>query len=251
MAGERKSPLRLGPKPPPDPDAPPKAPRKSPQRRAKARPVGTTLAATSTPAVVEPTGPMAGFDQFAASDYAVAVPGQRNGETRYLTVSPLRAIMDEQAAAPEHIVTARTRQGVLYGAGLGMERSVIARIMGVELAELEQLYPTELATAVHLMMNDVQTNLYNIARDPAHSGAVRAGMFMLGKLGNELFKEEKRGSALVVDPRTRTIDPALLSDEQREDLRQILMSAMRLANPVAVDTTVEAEYDDVDEEDIL
>ena len=244
MPGVRKSPLRTGPKPPPDPDAPKHRVKLASKRKAKPTPA----APTRLPAVVEPAGSMAGFDQFSASDYAVAVPGQRNGETRYLTVSPLRAIMDEQAAAPAHVVTERTRQGVLYGAGLGMEHSVIARIMGVELEELRRLYPAELATAVHLMMNDVQTNLYNIARDPSHAGAVRAGMFMLGKLGNELFKEEKRGAALVVDPQTRTIDPALLTDEQRADLRQILMSAMRLANPAPV---IEAEYDDVSEEDVL
>lgn len=253
MPRERKPLIRLGPPPPKPPKAPkPPADPNAPKRpKAKYRPKRKTSAAPRlpAPAPVEPTGPMAGFDQFTAQDYAVAVPG-KGGQTRYLTVSPLRAIMAEQAEAEEHIVTERTRQGVLYAAGLGMERPVIARILGLDVPTLEQLYASELETAVHLLMSDVQTNLYNIARDPSHSQAVRAGMYMLGKLGNTAYKDRVRGEGLTVDPQTRTIDPALLDDEQRQALRDILTSALRLAAPQR--EVVEGDYDEIDDaEDVL
>ena len=244
MTRERKSPLRLGPAPAKDPDAPAKPRSAKPRPKRKAKPAAAK--STSLPAVIEPTQPLAGFDQFAAQDYAVAVPGSgKNGETRYLTVSPLRAIMAEQDGATEHVVTERTRQGVLYAAGLGIERKVIARILGTDMETLERCYGTELETAVHLMMNDVQTNLYNIARDPSHSQAVRSGVFLLGKLGNTLYRDQNRAESLAINPQTRTVDPALLDDDQREALRNILMSAMSLAAPRG--QMVEGEYDEIDD----
>jgi hypothetical protein len=146
---------------------------------------------------------MPGFDQFAASDYTM-----QGSNGRMLTVSPLRAIMDEQRDLAEHIVTERTRQGVLYGAGLGMEHKVLARIMGIDEALLRELYSAELETGTHLLMSDIKTNMYNIARDPTHTQAVRAGMYLLGKLGGDVYRESKRLEATQVNPETRTIDPS-------------------------------------------
>ena len=239
--------LRIGPKPPPDPNKP-KAKRK-PYKKAAPR---MTLPAIPTP---QPTEPMPGFTSFAAEDYTVRSNSSTAAAPRFLTVSPLRAIMAEQSAldAAEHVPTARTREGVMYAAGLGLERKIIAMILGVEVEVLEQHYATELATAVHLLMNDIQTNLFNIARDPNHSQSVRSGMYLLGKLGNELYKEEKRSeSRALVDPRTRTIDPSLLDDDQRDALRDILTAAMRLAQPGA--GVVDGEYVEIevdDAEDLL
>jgi len=198
--------------------------------------------------VVVPTEPMPGFSSFAAKDYAVAVPGKTPGSERYLTVSPLRAIMAEQAgiAHLDHEPTDRTREGVMYAAGLGIERKVIAKILGIEVDVLEEHYDTELNTAVHLLMNDIQTNVYNVARDPHHPQSMRAAVFMLGKLGGELYREEKRReSTALIDPRTRTIPVEHLSDEQRLALKDILQAAMRLAAP---NEYPEGEYVEIEAE---
>ena len=203
--------------------------------------------APSTALVVhQPDSAMPGFNQFSARDYTVQVPGKKAGETRSLTVSPLRAIMDEVQEAGEHVVTERTRQGVLYGAGLGIERKALARIMGLDVETLERLYEAELSTGVHLLMSDIQTNMYNIARDPNHTQAVRAGMYMLGKLGGKVFSESKRLEAAQINPATRTIDPSTLTEDQRDALREILVSAMRLAQPGEV---IDGEYAEVDEDE--
>ncbi|MDE2104055.1 MAG: hypothetical protein KGL39_42855 [Patescibacteria group bacterium] len=232
---QRKSPLRPAGTKPESRVAKPR-----PKKRVAAKPKRETL-----PAVL-PTEPLAGFDQITASDYTQPVAGR---EGRYLTVSPLRAIMDEeQRRDGEHVVTERTRQGVLYGAGLGIETDVLATIYGVGLDDFRTMYASELRTAKHLMMNDVQTNLYNIARDPTHAGAVRAGMYMLGKLGNEIYKDEKRQAALTVNPTTRTVDVSLLTDDQRDALKQILTSALALAAPSGAQM-VDGDYDEVDDED--
>lgn len=199
------------------------------------------------PAPIEPPETLPGFSAFAASDFTEKVPGRKPGEERYLTVSPLRAIMAEQALAEEHLVTERTRQGVLYGVGLGLDRKVVARILGITVEEMETLYADECATGASLLLNDIQTNMYNIARDPRHGQSVRAGMYLLGKIGNDLYREAKKADALRVDPQTRTIDPALLDDEQRQALRDIVMSAMRLAAGPQPEP-VEGDYDEIDDD---
>lgn len=220
-----------------------KIPRKKPVRRPK---LGTER--TNVPAVIP------GHDAFETKDFTEK---SANGD-RVLTVSPLRTVMAEcEGLGPDgHVVTERTRQGVSLGAGLGMERKILAMILDVDVETLERLYAKELETSTHLLMSDIQTNLYNIARDPKHVSSVKSGVYLLGKLGNRLYQEQRVASqALTVNPATRTIDPALLTDEQRDDLRNILMSAMRLAGQGGAGELVEGEYteaEDLDDaEDVL
>lgn len=215
------------------------APRPKYQPKTRKAPALPAPADTPTPDL--PTT-MPGFDQFAASDYTM-----QGSNGRMLTVSPLRAIMDEQRGLDEHIVTERTRQGVLYGAGLGMEHKVLARIMGIDEALLRELYSAELETGTHLLMSDIKTNMYNIARDPTHTQAVRAGMYLLGKLGGDMYRESKRLEATQVNPETRTIDPSTLTEDQRDLLKEILTSAMRLAQPGA--PMLEGEFNEVEDDD--
>ena len=221
-----------------------KIPRKKPVRRPKP---GTER--TGVPAVIP------GHSAFTVEDFTE----KATNSERVLTVSPLRAVMTEcEGVEPhEHVVTERTRQGVSLGAGLGMERKVIAMILNLDEETLERLYAKELKTATHLLMSDIQLNLYNIARDPKHVSSVKSGIYLLGRLGNRLFQEQRVASqALAVDPTTRTIDPSLLDDSQRSALRDILMAAMRLAQPgesagvlVEGDYTETEDYDDA--EDVL
>jgi hypothetical protein len=104
-------------------------------------------------------------------------------------------------------------------------------------------------------MDDVKTNLYNIARDPAHKGTVQAGIYLLSRLGGDAFKDIKRiemtgadGKALEISQKTQTVDPRLLDADQREALRDILNSALRLAAPnaQAQSDIIDGEYEEVD-----
>lgn len=164
------------------------------------------------------------------------------------TVSPFRALLADRGrtiSSGSHVPTAKSRQGVMYAAGLGLSQEAIAKVIGISIATLRSHYEEELESAQAVMMNDIQANLYNIARDPRHKGTVQAGIFLLGKLGGEMYREKKAveltgpdGKPLQIDHQTKTIDPTLLNPEQRDALREILTSAMKLAQqpgPVQID----------------
>jgi len=170
------------------------------------------------------------------------------------TVSPLRALLADRGrtvAKNQHVPTAKSRQGVMYGQGLGLSQRAIATIMGISLETLRSHYEMELSISREVMVADIQANLYNIARDPKHKGTVQAGIYLLSKLGGEVYREKKSvelsgpdGQPLQIDQKTQTIDPTLLSAEQRDALREIMTSAMKLAQQ-AGPIQLEGEYRDV------
>ena len=170
------------------------------------------------------------------------------------TVSPFRAMLADRGrtiSSGMHVPTAKSRQGVMYAAGLGLSQESIAKVIGISIDTLRRHYEEELGSAQAVMMSDIQTNLYNIARDPKHKGTVQAGMFLLSKLGGEVYKEKKAmelsgpdGKPLQIDQQTRTVDPTLLSHDQRDALREILTSALKLAQQPGP-VQVEGEYREV------
>lgn len=177
--------------------------------------------------------------------------GQSDAE---YTVSPFRALLADRGrtiSKGSHVPTAKSRQGVMYAAGLGLSQEAIAKTIGISLETLRRHYPEELESARHVMMSDIQTNLYNIARNEKHKNTVQAGIFLLSKLGGEEYRERKSveltgpdGKPLQIDHQTRTIDPTLLNPDQRDALREILTSALKLAAPQQQieSQIVEAEY---------
>lgn len=181
------------------------------------------------------------------------IPGDPN-ENEY-TVSPFRALLADRGKTIRtgaHVPTAKSRQGVMYAAGLGLSQEATAKVIGISLETLRSHYKEELESARHVMMSDIQTNLYNIARNEKHKNTVQAGIFLLSKLGGEDYKEKKSveltgpdGKPLQIDHQTRTIDPSLLNPDQRDALREILTSAMKLAaggQQQIEHQIVEAEY---------
>lgn len=169
-------------------------------------------------------------------------PTDVDGIDKRYTVSPIRALLPDKGARKksprEHVPTEKSRKGVLHAVGLGMNHENIAKVMGISVTALTNHYREELDTGLSLLMDDVKTNLYNIARDVNHKGTVQAGIYLLSRLGGDAFKDIKRiemtgadGKALEVNHQTQTVDPRLLDADQREALRDILTSAMRLAAP--------------------
>lgn len=180
--------------------------------------------------------------------------GAKDDEGPEFTVSPLRLLLADRGRAVaknQHVPTAKTRQGVMYGQGLGLSQLAIAKILGISLDTLRSHYEMELSISREVMVSDIQANLYNIARDPNHKGTVQAGIYLLSKLGGEVYREKKSvelsgpdGQPLQIDQKTQTIDPTLLSSEQRDALREIMTSAMKLAQQ-AGPVQLEGEYRDV------
>jgi len=185
-------------------------------------------------------------------------PTDVDGIDKRYTVSPIRALLPDKGARKksprEHIPTEKTRKGVLHAVGLGMNHENIAKVMGISVTALTNHYREELDTGMSLLMDDVKTNLYNIARDENHKGTVQAGIYLLSRLGGDAFKDIKRiemtgadGKALEVSHQTQTVDPRLLDADQREALRDILTSALRLAAPnaQAQPNVIDGEFEEV------
>ena len=87
------------------------------------------------------------------------------------TVSPFRAMLADRGrtiSSGMHVPTAKSRQGVMYAAGLGMSQESIAKVIGISLDTLCSHYREELDSAQAVMMSDIQTNLYNIEIGRAH-----------------------------------------------------------------------------------
>jgi hypothetical protein len=182
-----------------------------------------------------------------------------DGIPQRYAVSPIRALLPDKGARKksprEHIPTEKSRKGVLHAVGLGMNHENIAKVMGISVTALTNHYREELDIGLSVVMDDVKTNLYNIARDPAHKGTVQAGIYLLSRLGGDAFKDIKRiemtgadGKALEVSHQTQTVDPRLLDADQREALRDILNSALRLAAPntQAQSNVIDGEYEEVE-----
>ncbi len=183
-----------------------------------------------------------------------------DGIDKRYTVSPIRALLPDKGARKksprEHIPTEKSRKGVLHAVGLGMNHENIAKVMGISVTALTNHYREELDIGLSVVMDDVKTNLYNIARDPLHKGTVQAGIYLLSRLGGDTFKDVKRlemtgadGKALEISHQTQTVDPRLLDADQREALRDILNSALRLAAPnvQAQSDIIDGEYKEVDD----
>jgi hypothetical protein len=175
------------------------------------------------------------------------------------TVSPFRALLADRPRKPqshEHVPTEKTRRGVIYAHGLGISQEAIARIMGINVKTLIHHYEDNLFAARHMMMNDIQTNLYNIARDPNHKGTVQAGIYLLSNLGGEAYRPSKKvelsgpdGRPLQIDQRTQTVDPRMLTVEQRDALREIMTSALKLtqsSDAPSESEPIDGEYKEVD-----
>jgi len=186
-------------------------------------------------------------------------PTDVDGIPQRYAVSPIRALLPDKGARKksphEHIPTEKSRKGVLHAVGLGMNHENIAKVMGISVTALTNHYREELDVGLSVVMDDVKTNLYNIARDPAHKGTVQAGIYLLSRLGGDAFKDIKRiemtgadGKALEISQKTQTVDPRLLDADQREALRDILNSALRLAAPnaQAQSDIIDGEYEEVD-----
>jgi hypothetical protein len=183
-----------------------------------------------------------------------------DGIPQRYAVSPIRALLPDKGARKksphEHIPTEKSRKGVLHAVGLGMNHENIAKVMGISVTALTNHYREELDIGLSVVMDDVKTNLYNIARDPLHKGTVQAGIYLLSRLGGDTFKDVKRlemtgadGKALEISHQTQTVDPRLLDADQREALRDILNSALRLAAPnvQAQSDIIDGEYKEVDD----
>lgn len=132
--------------------------------------------------------------------------------------------------------TQQERDGVAHLASIAFTERQIAKILGVSVDALRANFEEELTIGRLGKIAAVAENMYETALSD-RSGSVAAGMYILKQHGGEQWREVQRteltgpdGAPLQVEQ--RVIDPARLSDEDREALRDMMLKA--IAKPVTV-----------------
>ena len=180
-------------------------------------------------------------------------------ELDYNPVLVLRAA--RKPTKREHVPTEGQREAVEECVGLGLTQVQIAKIMGITINTLAKHYKDELEMGKVAKIAALSRTMFSIGTDRNHKGVVPAAMYLLKTQGGEQFRETQRteltgkdGKPLQVNTKSHTIDPTLLTGDQREALREILTSAMKLAAPAPNQTqddgeTIDGDYTTVEDED--
>ena len=129
----------------------------------------------------------------------------------------------------DHIPTDLLRDKVALAMAMGMNREDIAVLMRISIRVLQKHYAPELKEGgVHKTLA-VAENLFNIATNPDHKGAVSAAIFwMKTRAGwRDVAQVEHTGpGGGAIQVEARTINSRLLTAEQRDTLRDILRTAI-------------------------
>lgn len=187
---------------------------------------------------------------------------EAEGERQYNPILELRKYRARKPSKRDHVPTQKQREAVEECAGLGLTQGQIAKVMGISINTLLRHYKEELELGKMAKIAALSQTMFSIGTDKNHKGVVPAAMYLLKTQGGEQFREKqhteitgKNGQAVQINTRTNTIDPSLLSGDQREALREILTSAMKLAAPASNQAdddgeTIEGDYEDItDDED--
>lgn len=154
---------------------------------------------------------------------------------------------------PPHKPTSVTRAQVLELGGMGWTFEQIANHLKINRDTLAKYYREELDMATEKTNLRVKQNLYNIAIDPTHKQSVTAAIFWLKTRAR--WRETDRlevtgpnGGPIEQNVQhSQAIDVRNLSAEQRDQLRDILKTAVSF--PKAGDENViDAEYDEDEDE---
>jgi transcriptional regulator with XRE-family HTH domain len=160
----------------------------------------------------------------------------------------------------EHVPTKGQREAVEECIGIGLTHGQVAKTIGISLGTLRKYYKDELELGKITKIAALSQTMFEIGTDPTHKGVVPAAMYLLKTQGGEQFRETQRteltgkdGKPLQVNTKSHTIDPTLLSGDQREALREILTSAMKLATPAQPQIednsqTIDGEYDEIEDD---
>lgn len=115
-------------------------------------------------------------------------------------------------------------------AGLSMAQT--ASIVRVGVGTIRKYYSEDWDAGTTNLVVNIAQNMAVIATDPNHKQAVAAGKFMLATLAPDVFSQRRQIQMLgadgqPVDPGKRTLDPYLMSDEQRELLKETLADVLK------------------------
>ena len=154
-----------------------------------------------------------------------------------------------------HVPTEVFRKQVLHFCGMGLTHEQIAMMLSISRPTLEKYYRAELDKGEAEMNLNVATNLYTMATGTDRN-AVTAAIFWLKTRGR--WSETKRvehtgadGGAIQTEVSAKqTIDSRKLTPEQRQALREILVSAATAQPAIEHVAQEEGEVEDGEYEEL-
>ena len=159
---------------------------------------------------------------------------------------------------PRHEPTEATRRQVIEFSAMGLTNLQVSKLLGISSVTLARNYREELDTAEARANFNVANNLYNIATDPTNKSSASAAMFWMKtrarwRESNRLDEMEHKAAELAEAGanKNQTLDPRLLSVEQRQALREIVTVAAQamMGNGASDANVIEHQADEPEEEE--
>ena len=131
------------------------------------------------------------------------------------------------AGRKAHAVTERNRKQVLDLISFGMTQPQIGMCLGISEVTLRKYYRTELNMGEVTMLTEVSRTLHNIARNIDDPRAAQAAMFIMKtRAGWRETNRTESAGVLKVEAAPMTVNPRLLSPDERDNLRLIAVKAL-------------------------
>jgi hypothetical protein len=132
-----------------------------------------------------------------------------------------------------HQPTDDLRQQVLKCCGMGLTQNQIARIIGITKPTLHKYYRPELDLGEAQKTHEVSKNLFYMATNPDHKDSAKAAIYWLQQRSPEEWQKVKRvehtgkdGGAIQTEIKVKqVVDSRMLTPDQRQALREILIAA--------------------------
>ncbi len=165
-------------------------------------------------------------------------------------------------AKHEHMRTEEMAGVVERCISYGLSPDETAKVVGISTNMLRKCYLDIIETAKLRKNINVAEKLYSVATNPEHKAFATSAIFWLKTQGGPAWRDQTQrveltgpdGSPLQVDHKTRTVDAGMLSADQRDSLREIMLAAMKLATPAegSEGALIEGSYEELDDEaDVL
>lgn len=162
----------------------------------------------------------------------------------------IRQYVKETSGRPHHEPTDLTRNQVKMFCEMGITHEVMASLLQISRPTLIKHYRAELQHGTTELKAKVLTSMFNVALDPNHKDMVKAAMYVMRAHQNIMgTPTAKDGNGQMPNTITasRTIDVNKLSFEQRQHLREIMMSAQGKSDHLTIG--YDAQEEDVGEVD--
>jgi len=159
---------------------------------------------------------------------------------------------------PRTLPTQEMREQVLLCSKMGLTQEQMSKLLRISGPTLRKVYRSELDVGSVDATMAVARNMFHMATDPDHKDSAKAAMFWLQQRAPEEWQKVKRvehtgkdGGAIETRIEVKqTVDSRLLTPDQRQALREILVAAaaQQASQPAVIEHQAEDDGDDGDDE---